>query len=191
MAEETHSYCPSARERIAKDPIVYFRSQCALHVRGLGSEIRACVRRPALVGGALLASRRWPAQRLRVHAESMRPPLAAPAPSAARTSTAAGQRRPLPRNSCHWRVWPCRPQVLLHRHRCRASVGTRGICKHHKRDARRTLRGICVEGFGRCDADLLQEIRRLNPGLSDLDHIEPGQKIRFPVLEADPEELVC
>ena len=73
---------------------------------------------------------------------------------------------------------------------CRASVGTSGLCKHHKRDARRTLLEICVERFGSCDAELLREIRRLNPGLSNLDHIEPGQKIRLPVSEADPERLV-
>ncbi len=29
--------------------------------------------------------------------------------------------------------------------------------------------------------ELLQEIRRLNPGLSNLDHIESGQMIRVPV----------
>ena len=52
-----------------------------------------------------------------------------------------------------------------------------------------TLLEICVAGFGSCNADLLREFRRLNPGLSNLDHIEPGQKIRLPVLEADPEKL--
>jgi general secretion pathway protein A len=45
----------------------------------------------------------------------------------------------------------------------------------------RTLLGICVESFGKCNPTLLQEIRKLNPGLSNLDHIEPGQKLRLPV----------
>ena len=46
---------------------------------------------------------------------------------------------------------------------------------------RRTLLGICVESFGKCNPGLLQEIRKLNPGLSNPDHIESGQKIRLPV----------
>ena len=43
-----------------------------------------------------------------------------------------------------------------------------------------TLLGICVENFGRCNPELLKEIHRLNPRLSNLDHIEPGQKILLP-----------
>jgi general secretion pathway protein A len=48
----------------------------------------------------------------------------------------------------------------------------------------RTLLGICVQNFGRCNPELLQEIHRLNPRLSNLDHIESGQRIRIPVLGA-------
>jgi hypothetical protein len=44
----------------------------------------------------------------------------------------------------------------------------------------RTLLGICVEQFGSCNTQLLQEIHRLNPRLSNLDHIETGQKILLP-----------
>ena len=44
----------------------------------------------------------------------------------------------------------------------------------------KTLVGICMESFGTCDPDVLQEIRKLNPELSNLDHIEIGQKIRIP-----------
>jgi general secretion pathway protein A len=44
----------------------------------------------------------------------------------------------------------------------------------------RTLIGICVESFGSCNTQLLQEIHRLNPRLSNLDHIEAGQKILLP-----------
>jgi general secretion pathway protein A len=43
-----------------------------------------------------------------------------------------------------------------------------------------TLLGICVENFGSCNPQLLQEINRLNPRLSNLDHIEAGQKILLP-----------
>jgi general secretion pathway protein A len=44
----------------------------------------------------------------------------------------------------------------------------------------KTLVGICMETFGSCDAEVLQRIRDLNPELSNLDHIEAGQKIRIP-----------
>ena len=44
----------------------------------------------------------------------------------------------------------------------------------------KTLLGICVDNFGKCDPELLQEIHKLNPQLSNLDHIEPGQSIRIP-----------
>ncbi len=46
----------------------------------------------------------------------------------------------------------------------------------------KTLRGICVDSFGKCDPELLEEIHKLNPGLSNLDHIEPGQIIRIPAV---------
>jgi general secretion pathway protein A len=46
----------------------------------------------------------------------------------------------------------------------------------------KTLVGICEESFGICDADVLQKIRKLNPELSNLDHIENGQKIRIPAI---------
>jgi general secretion pathway protein A len=44
----------------------------------------------------------------------------------------------------------------------------------------RTLLGICAESFGECNPERLQEIRKLNPRLNNLDHIETGQKIRLP-----------
>jgi hypothetical protein len=44
----------------------------------------------------------------------------------------------------------------------------------------RTLLGICVENFGSCNSQLLQEIHKLNARLSNLDHIEAGQKILLP-----------
>jgi hypothetical protein len=48
----------------------------------------------------------------------------------------------------------------------------------------RTLLGICVEKFGTCTPELLQQIHELNPSLTNPDHIETGQKIRIPVLAA-------
>ncbi len=48
-----------------------------------------------------------------------------------------------------------------------------------------TLLEICVASFGRCDAELLGEIRRLNPQMNNLDHIEPGQTIQLPLSVAN------
>ena len=45
---------------------------------------------------------------------------------------------------------------------------------------KRTLLGLCAENFGKCNPEILHEIRRLNPQLSDLDHIKSGQRIRIP-----------
>ena len=47
--------------------------------------------------------------------------------------------------------------------------------------AGKTLYRICVESFGSCNPEHLQEIHRLNPWLSNPDHIESGQRIRIPV----------
>jgi LysM repeat protein len=48
-----------------------------------------------------------------------------------------------------------------------------------------TLLEICVASFGRCNPELLQEIRRLNPQMNNLDHIEPGQTIQLPLSVAN------
>jgi hypothetical protein len=48
-----------------------------------------------------------------------------------------------------------------------------------------TLLEICVASFGRCNPELLQEIRRLNPQMKNLDHIEPGQTIQLPLSVAN------
>ena len=48
-----------------------------------------------------------------------------------------------------------------------------------------TLFEICVASFGQCSPELLQEIRRLNPQMNDLDHIEPGQTIQLPLSVAN------
>jgi general secretion pathway protein A len=48
----------------------------------------------------------------------------------------------------------------------------------------KTLLGICVDSYGKCNPELLQEIRKLNPRLNNLDHIEAGQKIHLPAAGA-------
>ena len=54
----------------------------------------------------------------------------------------------------------------------------------------KTLRGICVDSFGKCTPELLQEIRKLNPQLNDPDHIETGQQIRLPSVAGQPVKAV-
>jgi general secretion pathway protein A len=45
----------------------------------------------------------------------------------------------------------------------------------------RTLFGICTEKFGTCNPEILQEISRLNPQLTNPDHIESGESIQIPL----------
>ena len=51
--------------------------------------------------------------------------------------------------------------------------------------AGQTIYSICVQNFGSCNPERLREIQTLNPWLSDLNHIEPGQNIRIPVVMGD------
>jgi general secretion pathway protein A len=52
-----------------------------------------------------------------------------------------------------------------------------------------TLLGICIEEFGSCTPEILQQIHDLNPSLSNPDHIEVGQTIRIPSLAAQSSGL--
>jgi general secretion pathway protein A len=58
------------------------------------------------------------------------------------------------------------------------SVGTVRVA------AGQTLLGICIQKYGTCTSQLLQQIHDLNPSLNNPDHIESGQNIRIPVLAA-------
>jgi len=49
-----------------------------------------------------------------------------------------------------------------------------------------TLHDICLRYLGVWDVKRLHEIQALNPNLTDLDHIEAGQKIRLPAPEPAP-----
>jgi hypothetical protein len=44
-----------------------------------------------------------------------------------------------------------------------------------------TIADISLSYAGRFDADLLQQIRALNPGINDPNHLNPGQLIRLPL----------
>ena len=44
-----------------------------------------------------------------------------------------------------------------------------------------TLKDLCMSMVGRYDSKILSEIRRLNPNLRNLDHLDVGQEIRLPM----------
>lgn len=44
-----------------------------------------------------------------------------------------------------------------------------------------TIRSLCLSAFKRYDSEVLSTIRRLNPGLKDINRIEVGQEIRLPL----------
>lgn len=44
-----------------------------------------------------------------------------------------------------------------------------------------TLHDLCVSTMGRYDRTVVAEIQKLNPDLNDFDHLQVGQRIRFPV----------
>jgi type II secretory pathway predicted ATPase ExeA len=44
-----------------------------------------------------------------------------------------------------------------------------------------TLRDLCVSALGRYDEDVLSQIQKLNPELGNPEHLDVGQKIRFPL----------
>jgi general secretion pathway protein A len=113
------------------------------------------------LGGVLVASHWWLGNKGPMHAQS-KPPLVAPAPSDSSPPVLhAVSNPPLPADG---ESSPAAP------HASTVSV-----------KPGQTLIEICVASFGRCSPELLQEIRRLNPQMNNLDHIEPGQTIQLPL----------
>jgi general secretion pathway protein A len=51
-----------------------------------------------------------------------------------------------------------------------------------------TLRALCLSLVGHYDEAVEEEIRKLNPNLKDLTHLNPGQEIRLPLNASKPEE---
>src|SRR2546427_2912067 len=48
-------------------------------------------------------------------------------------------------------------------------------------EPKQTLRQISLRYLGRFDSKLVEEIRQLNPGITDPNQIEIGQRIRLPL----------
>jgi general secretion pathway protein A len=51
-----------------------------------------------------------------------------------------------------------------------------------------TLRALCLSVVGRYDETIQNEIRRLNPSLKDMTHLDPGQEIRLPLNASEPDQ---
>jgi general secretion pathway protein A len=124
------------------------------------------------LGGVLVASRWWLGNKAAMHAQS-EPLLVTPTPSDSSPAVAPAVSNPpspvageSPRPESHASTVSVKPGE--------------------------TLIEICVASFGRCSPEVLQEIRRLNPQMNNLDHIEPGQTIQLPLSVANlgqPDEL--
>jgi LysM repeat protein len=116
------------------------------------------------MGGILVAGRWWLGSKSAIHAQTA-PLLIAPTPSnSALPSPPALYDPPVP-------VAEDSPRAASHANTVSVKPGE-------------TLLEICVASFGRCNPELLQEIRRLNPQVNNLDHIEPGQTIQLPLAVA-------
>jgi general secretion pathway protein A len=133
-----------------------------------------------VVGGVLFASRRWTASKAAVQTNSANP---APAPAAPSTFSAdQGSQSTAPAEAAV-QADSLVPPPAAEAPSSSADQGPRPVAPASEIlvTPNRTLLGICVQSFGRCKPELLQEIHRLNPRLSNLDHIESGQRIRIPV----------
>lgn len=130
-----------------------------------------------LLVGVLFAGRWWPGNKAAMHAESV-PPLVAPAPSPvnapprAASAGAAGQAGDA-----------APPLVVPDLPSSGTGESPRAVPPTSTISVKpgETLLEICVASFGRCDPELLKQIRKVNPGLNNPDHIESGQTIHLPV----------
>jgi hypothetical protein len=132
-----------------------------------------------LVG--VLFSRRWTASKAAVQTHSASP---APAPAAPSTSSAdRGSESTAAAEDAVQADSVVAPVVAAAPSSSSADQGPPPVAPGNEIlvTPNRTLLGICVQNFGKCNPELLQEIHRLNPRLSNFDHIETGQRIRMPV----------
>jgi general secretion pathway protein A len=136
-----------------------------------------------ILGGTLFASLRWPRPKAALQTESVAAPPAVPSPVNA------------PQANVSQSAAPAAPaEAAMHAESTALPLVAAGPSASSTEQAPqpadsaitvnvtpgRTLLGICVASFGQCNPSLLQEIRKLNPRLNNLDHIEPGQRIRIP-----------
>ena len=129
------------------------------------------------LGGTFLAGYRWTSNRSSVHTKREAAPVAAPPPANARQLSQPAAPAMPSQGQAPLAAAASSPPVTNQESQTDATASTIRVTPGE------TLRGICIDSFGKCDPVLLEEIHKLNPGLNNLDHIEPGQSIRIP---ADP-----
>jgi general secretion pathway protein A len=133
-----------------------------------------------ILAGAFFASHRWTAPKAAVQANSANP---APAPAAPSPFSADQRPQSVAPVEAPGQADSVVPPLAVAASSSSADQGSLPVAPASEIlvTPNRTLLGICVQNFGRCNPELLQEIHRLNPRLSNLDHIESGQRIRIPV----------
>jgi general secretion pathway protein A len=140
--------------------------------RGLMQKFAVALAAILALGGVFVASRLWLGNRATMHAQSQ-PLFVAPPPSDSSPPVPpAVSNPPSPAPGESSAALPDASAVSV--------------------KPGETLLEICVASFGRCSPEVLQEIRRLNPQMNNLDHIEPGQTIQLPLSVANlgqPDEL--
>jgi general secretion pathway protein A len=143
----------------------------AFQSRGWMQKLAFTLAATLALGGVLVASRWWLGNKAPMHAQSQ-PLLVAPSPSDSAPQVLAVFNPPSPTAGESSPGVPHTPTVSVR--------------------PGETLLEICVASFGRCNPELLREIRRLNPQMNNPDHIEPGQTIQLPLSVANlgqPDEL--
>jgi general secretion pathway protein A len=132
-----------------------------------------------VLGGVLFESHLWPGPKTAVRANSANP---APAPAAPSTFSADQGSQSAAPTEAAVQTDSLVPPPVAAASSSSADQGALPVASAGEIlvTPNRTLLGICVQSFGRCNPELLQEIHRLNPQLSNLDHIETGQRIRIP-----------
>jgi general secretion pathway protein A len=132
-----------------------------------------------VLGGVLFESHLWPGPKTAVRANSANP---APAPAAPSTFSADQGSQSTAPTEAAVQTDSLVPPPVAAASSSSADQGALPVASAGEIlvTPNRTLLGICVQSFGRCNPELLQEIHRLNPQLSNLDHIETGQRIRIP-----------
>ncbi len=159
-----HSGVSGRQAVTAHRPAKRASSRSSLRSRGRTQKFALALAATVTLGGGLIASRWWPVDKVAIHAQTAPLPVA-PTSSDSALLPPAPSDSPVPVTEELSRAAP---------HASTVSV-----------KPGETLLEICVASFGRCNPELLQEIRRLNPQMNNLDHIEPGQTIQLPLAVAN------
>jgi general secretion pathway protein A len=137
-----------------------------------------------LLGGGLFASRRWLSKKPAAHIQITPLPVAAPAPASMVTPPSpAPTVAEIAGHADHVVPSPADSSLPIFAPLPSATESTVSVTSG------KTLLGICTDRFGKCNPEILEEIRKLNPPLqSNPDHIETGQTIRLPTSNAIAEQ---